>query len=90
MISAEEALSLNLVNKVVPHEKLMDATYELAQELIQKSPFAINIAKQAVYRSYENQLDEALKFENKVQIDCFLSQECTDGLSDFLSKKKSK
>jgi len=90
MISAKDALSLNLVNKVVPQDKLMEATYELAQELIQKSPFAIKIAKQAVYRSYENQLDEALAFENKVQIDCFLSRECTDGLSEFLNKKKSK
>ena len=90
MISAEEAFTMNLVNKVVPAAELMDTTYAFAQELIKKSAFAIKTAKQSVYRSYDSLIDDALNFENKVQIDCFLSQECTDGLSEFLNRKKQK
>lgn len=43
--NAQEALDMNLVNKVVPQSELMDAAREWASEIIAKSPTAIRFLK---------------------------------------------
>ncbi len=49
IISAAEAERLGLVNKVVPNDKLEEATLELATKLAAKSPLAMQIGKAAIY-----------------------------------------
>lgn len=44
-ISAEEALRLSLVSKVVPHEKLMEETFKLAKKIGKQSLPAVASAK---------------------------------------------
>ncbi|MGY1806997.1 enoyl-CoA hydratase-related protein [Blastococcus sp. SYSU D00669] len=43
--TAEEALAMGLINKVVPHEDLYTEVDEWAQELLDKSPRSLRIAK---------------------------------------------
>lgn len=43
--SAEEAQQMGLVNKVVPHEKLMDEVDAWCDQLLQKSPTALKMLK---------------------------------------------
>ena len=43
--SAQEAYEMGMVNKVVPHEKLEQTTYDWAQEIMMKSPTAIKMIK---------------------------------------------
>src|SRR6202008_4715565 len=50
-ISAEEALQLGIVNRVVKPEDLESATLELAERLRKAPPLAVAAAKQAVYMS---------------------------------------
>jgi enoyl-CoA hydratase len=44
-ITAEEALHLGLVNRVVPREKLTEETLALAQRIALQDPFALRLAK---------------------------------------------
>jgi len=44
-ISAEEALRIGLINKVVPHEELMDASMQMAKKITSKAPIAIELIK---------------------------------------------
>jgi enoyl-CoA hydratase/carnithine racemase len=91
MISADEALRLNLVNRVVPHENLVEETFKFANVLATKSPLAIQFAKKAIYQWSDEELEKTINYENEVQIRCFKSQECTEGLANFLnSKNKAK
>src|SRR5688572_31250153 len=39
--SADQALALGLVNKVVPHEKLLPAARDLAARILRHSPLAV-------------------------------------------------
>jgi dihydroxynaphthoic acid synthetase len=43
--TAEEALEMGLVNRVVPADELLNATREWAAELLQRSPTALNVVK---------------------------------------------
>ena len=49
-IPAEEALRIGLINKVVPHEKLMDAVFEFLEKMKKASPLAIKMTKEAINR----------------------------------------
>lgn len=53
IIDAQEALRIGLVNKVVPHDQLMEATLELAGRLEKCSPIAIASAKFLIDRNQD-------------------------------------
>jgi enoyl-CoA hydratase/carnithine racemase len=47
-VTAEQALAMGLVTKVVPPEKLMEAAREMADKIAGKSPLAIRLTKKLV------------------------------------------
>ena len=52
-ISAEEALRIGLVNRVVPRDELDDATLALAKEIAKNEPFVVQTTKRAVNRAWD-------------------------------------
>jgi enoyl-CoA hydratase len=52
-IGAEEALRLGAVNRVVPRERLLEETLELAGEIAAMNPFGVALAKRAVNASMD-------------------------------------
>jgi enoyl-CoA hydratase len=52
-LTAEQALALGLVNRVVPPEQLEDGAFALAHEIATIGPEAIKLTKQAINRTYE-------------------------------------
>ena len=60
-ISAEEALELGFVNKVVPRDRLDDETQALAERIARHNPFYLRMAKLSV-----NQAQDAMGFRPAV------------------------
>jgi enoyl-CoA hydratase len=60
-ITAEEALCLGLVNRVVPRDQLTDATMQLAQRVAMQDPFALRLAKFSV-----NQMQDEMGFRTGI------------------------
>jgi enoyl-CoA hydratase/carnithine racemase len=60
IITAAEAHRLGLVNKVVPPEQLEEATLELANKVVAKSPLALQIGKAGIYRAQDMPYHEGL------------------------------
>lgn len=87
-LSAEEAKSYGLVNKVVPVEMYMFEAVQLAKEIAAMSPIATMLAKEAVNRSFETFLDEGLHFERKNFYLAFASEDQKEGMSAFVEKRK--
>ncbi len=87
-LSAEEALSYGLINKIVPVEVYLQEAAELAKEIATMSPVAIQLAKEAINRSFETQLDEGLAFERKNFYLTFASHDQKEGMSAFVEKRK--
>ena len=87
-ISAAEAERLGIVNKVVPREKLEEATMELAQKLLTKSPVFLRFAKSAVYSGLEMPLREGLAFESLLFAACFTTEDQKEASDAFLEKRR--
>jgi len=59
-LSAEEALALGLVNRVVPKGGALEAALELAETLLAAAPLALRACKAVIRRALQADLQEAM------------------------------
>jgi len=83
-ISPAEAERLGLINKVVPADKLEEATNELAQKLLVKSPMALKAVKKLVNRGMEGSLDSGLEMEMLAMTAHGTTEDFEEGVKSFL------
>lgn len=86
-VSAAEALSMGLVNRVVPEAELPGATHALATELAAKPPGAMRLGKHALYRMAELDYAAAIDFARSIRGAFLGGEELRQGTSRFLKKK---
>ena len=87
-VSAQEALTLGLINKVAPVEMYLREAVTLASEIAQMSPVAAQLAKESVNRAFETHLDEGLQLERKNFYLCFSTEDQKEGMKAFIEKRK--
>jgi enoyl-CoA hydratase len=87
-LSAEDALHYGLINKVVPVEMYLNEAQQLAKEIAEMSPVAVQLAKESVNRSFETHLDEGLMLERKNFYLTFASEDQKEGMKAFIEKRK--
>jgi enoyl-CoA hydratase len=87
-ISAEQAKECGLVNKIVPVEFYLSEAIKMAALIAEKSPIAVQLAKESVLRAYEMPLQEALYFERKNFYMLFASEDQKEGMAAFVEKRK--
>jgi 2-(1,2-epoxy-1,2-dihydrophenyl)acetyl-CoA isomerase len=63
-VNAEEAYRIGLLDRLVPHESLVDEAVKLAEEMAQWPPLAIRMAKRVLQHNQDADLDEALRYES--------------------------
>jgi len=88
IISAAEAERLGLVNKVVPSEKLEEATLELAAKLAAKSPLALQAGKSGVYAMQNVPYPQALNLLSDRFAALCSTEDAEEGVKAFLEKRK--
>jgi len=88
MISAEEALRIGLVERVVPHEVIMSEARELAESIAKRAPFAVSMSKKAINSGSEMGLQKALLLEKTLISSCFDSDDRVEGMKAFLEKRE--
>jgi 2-(1,2-epoxy-1,2-dihydrophenyl)acetyl-CoA isomerase len=86
-LSAEEALALGLVHRVVPAEKLMEEALSLAQELAQGPTRAYALTKKLLLETYRLSLTEALALEAILQGQAGRTQDHEEGVRAFREKR---
>lgn len=87
-ITAHEAQIAGLVNRVVPLEKLEEATMELAETIASKSPLAIRFAKLAYYSMFDMSYNACLEYAREMaSLNCFF-EDWSEGLAAFFDKRK--
>lgn len=87
LIKAKEALSLGLVNKIVPEETLENQALEWAQELTKKSPIAVQIAKTAFYRSEDMGYNAQFAYMNEAFARLCSTEDAKEGVNAFFEKR---
>jgi enoyl-CoA hydratase len=88
MIDAPTAYNLGLVNHVYAPEELEAKTFELANKIAEKSPIALQMAKEAVKLASRSNLDEGLRREVDLFAVCFSTEDKEEGVAAFLEKRK--
>jgi len=89
-IPAKEALNLGLVNKVVPHDELLNEARRFALKLSEKPPLALLATKYAVKFGLESNLWSGLALESSLFGLLFSTEDFIEGVSAFLEKRKPK
>ncbi|MFH0895486.1 MAG: enoyl-CoA hydratase-related protein [Bacteroidota bacterium] len=87
MITADEALRMGLVQKVVEPEQLMTVVMELATKIAAKGPVSVKRGKVAIRKGYEMGLIEASEMEAKEFGNLFGNGESGEGMKAFLEKR---
>jgi 2-(1,2-epoxy-1,2-dihydrophenyl)acetyl-CoA isomerase len=86
-LSAGDALSMGLVNRVVAADTLADATRDLAHRLAVAPTKAIGLTKRAMNRALLTSLDEALDYEAQLQEIAGHTADHREGVAAFLEKR---
>ena len=89
-ISAEMAMAVGLINRVVLPEELDDAVDELVNQLVSSGPNAMRLCKELLKNVPDMSLEEAVKYTTKALAELRMSGETQEGTSAFLEKRKPK
>lgn len=89
MISAQEALSYGLVNKVVPAAELMPAVLKTVEAILTKAPIAVGYAKTSINQAWDMDVEEAQRNEANIFGELFSTEDVREGTAAFIEKRKA-
>jgi len=89
-VDAARALSLGLLDEIVPAERLLPRCLEIAAVVASKGQAAVAACKQAVDRGLETSLYEGLCIEARLFAAAFESAEQKEGMAAFLEKRPAR
>ncbi len=87
-VSPEEAFRLGLVNRVVPHDRLMGETLALAHRIAEKPPLAIRMMKRAVYQGLTGSLRSHLDYISSQLALLTETKDHQEAANAFLEKRR--
>jgi enoyl-CoA hydratase len=86
-LSAEEALQLGLIMRVVPDAQYLDEALKLANEIATKPPLAIRFGKEMVNLAFETMLSDGLERERRSFYFLFSTDDQKEGMRAFVEKR---
>jgi 2-(1,2-epoxy-1,2-dihydrophenyl)acetyl-CoA isomerase len=87
-LSAEDALRLGIVNRVFPADKFEEETQKIVDVLAGAPTVALRDVKRTIVGDDRKNLETKLDEEIRLQIHCFQSEDCLEGLNAFFEKRK--
>ena len=87
-ISAEQAKTLGLINRVVEIENFNLETENLAELIASKLGVAVKIGKEAFYKQLEMPITEAYEYTGQVMAENMMFRQTEKGIDAFLNKRE--
>ncbi len=78
---------MGLVNEIVEPESLQESIACLANEIAEKSPYAIALGKRAFYRQLELGISHAYEYASELAARNATARDSSEGISAFLEKR---
>jgi len=87
-VDADRALSIGLVNEVVPDAGLAKAGQVFVDEMLATSPMGLRLTKEGLNMSIDaGSLEAAMAIENRNQVLCSGTEDFKEGLQAFVEKR---
>ena len=88
VLDAEESLEAGLVNRVVPHDQLMDVTLELAEEIAANAPLSVQATKRMMRLGMDEPFEAAVDHIYLQLLPLFRSDDFKEGVRAFMEKRE--
>jgi len=86
-LDAQEAKRLNLVNRVVPAEKLFEETDALVRKILANAPLAMRAIKEIAVRGRDMTMEDRVRFAETLSEHIRQSADAKEGLAAFREKR---
>ena len=86
--TAQEALQMNLVNRVVPAAELEKYTLDYANTIANNAPITIASVKRSIIEYLRNPAERDMALCQKMVDDCYKSADYKEGQTAFMEKRK--
>lgn len=86
-MTAQEAYHFGFVAKVIPHQQLEEFTFELMNLGKELTVNGVKITKNLILKNQKNILCECNEREMNQLVECFDSEEFSEGIMKFMSRK---
>jgi 2-(1,2-epoxy-1,2-dihydrophenyl)acetyl-CoA isomerase len=87
LIDAATAAEWGLVNRVVPHERLMDEAMALAARIAAQPPHALRLAKALLRQGRESSYEAVLEMSASAQALSHLTEDHLEGVTAHVEKR---
>jgi len=87
VLSAQEALDLGLLNRVVPHEQCLAITREWASEIAANAPLAVQATKRVMRLGLEESFEANVHHVFLQLLPLFRTEDFTEGIRAYLEKR---
>jgi enoyl-CoA hydratase/carnithine racemase len=87
MVSAKDARTLGLVNRVVAPDRVVNEAVELGRKIAEKPKRTLKIGKDAFYRQLDMSLEDAYRYASNVMVENTLDAEAEEGIGAFIDKR---
>jgi len=88
IIGADEAYRIGLINEIVPREKLIERSRELASQLMENSPGSLVCTKRLLSEHARAELDAQIRSAVRENAAIRATSDFREGISSFLEKRK--
>jgi cyclohexa-1,5-dienecarbonyl-CoA hydratase len=89
IISAQEALNLGMVNKIVPEASFVEEVNGFIEKFKKLSGIVLKLTKEATLAGLNDDMDQGLKAIEKIYLDRLMkTNDAIEGLKAFLDKRK--
>lgn len=86
--SAEEALEMNFVSKIVPLNELKNQAIEIAESIANNAPIAVKKAKKSINKGVSTSVKRGYKSERLGIWRCFRTKDIREGITAVFEKRK--
>lgn len=87
-ITADKALAIGMVERVVSMDQLLKEAENMARNMAAQGPLAVAAAKRTINRGWDLNLEEGLDLESRTWGELFGSEDQKEGARAFLGKRK--
>ncbi len=86
-VEGEEAVSLGLLWRLVPHDGLIQAALDYAQGLAELPPLGVQMTKRLLRRTWDQRFEGQLEAEWPLQVAAFRSSDSREAIARFVRKR---